>query len=81
MLLKLNEKNCEFARSIVKSVLRQAFSVVKAVRYSIFLNLHSKVVFLYQSLIFRKMSKAEIYTSKGVMKVSFYDQDARRNCG
>ena len=26
------------------------------------------------------MSKAEIYTSKGVMKVSFYDEDAPGNC-
>jgi peptidyl-prolyl cis-trans isomerase B (cyclophilin B) len=46
------------------------------VRLFVFLDLSSKIVFLHQSLIYRKMSKAEIYTSKGVMKVSFYDQDA-----
>ena len=39
-------------------------------------SLLAKVVFLHQSLISRKMSKAEIHTAKGVMKVEFYDNDA-----
>jgi peptidyl-prolyl cis-trans isomerase B (cyclophilin B) len=36
----------------------------------------SKFVFLQPIIKKRTMSKAEIYTSKGVMKVNFYDQDA-----
>ena len=33
-------------------------------------------VFLRPHFKFKTMSKAEIYTSKGVMKVNFYDEDA-----